>query len=382
MRFEITARSGAARSGNITTDHSIIPTPVFMPVGTRGAVKAVSHDELKSFGAQLILANTYHLYLRPGHELIARQGGLHQFTGWERSILTDSGGYQVFSLQGLNKIDDGGVSFQSHIDGSRHVFTPELVIDIQRSMGADFIMPLDVCSPYPTDETKSLEDVKRTVAWARRSFEHFRKDADSGERQALFGIVQGSIYVDQRVSCLELLLKMNPPGFSIGGLSVGEPKEDRRRVLESILPSFPDDKPRYLMGVGTPQDILEAVELGIDMFDCVMPTRNARNGTLFTRFGKMIIKAARYAEDSKPIDPECPCSACSGYSRAYIRHLLSVGEILGLRLASLHNLHFYLNMMDKIGDAIQEDRYSEFKAGFMADLGRGVEELERADPSR
>jgi queuine tRNA-ribosyltransferase len=346
-----------------------------MPIGTRGAVKALTHEELKSFGAQLILGNTYHLYLRPGHEIIARLGGLHKFTGWDRSILTDSGGYQVFSLKALNKIDDGAVSFQSHIDGSRHRFTPENVIDIQMAMGADFIMPLDVCSPYPTDEKKSLEDMKRTILWAKESFDRFREKGGPEKRQTLFAIVQGSIYEGQRISCLESLLNLDPPGLSIGGLSVGEPKEDRSRILEATVPNFPEDKPRYLMGVGTPEDILEAVELGIDMFDCVMPTRNARNGTLFTRYGKMTIKAASYAEDDNPVDPECPCPACRSYSRAYIRHLLSVGEITGLRLASLHNIYFYLNLMERIRKAIEVETFAEFKARFMADLGRGAEEL-------
>ena len=375
MIFNIAAKSGQARAGTITTGYSIIPTPVFMPVGTRGAVKAVSHEELKSFEVQLILSNTYHLYLRPGHETIAKLGGLRKFIGWDRSVLTDSGGYQVFSLQALNNIDDRGVSFQSHIDGSRHRFTPENVVDIQMSLGADFIMPLDVCSPYPTDEKKSLEDMKRTILWAEESFQRFRQQSGPERGQALFAIVQGSIYEDQRHSCLESLLKLDPPGLAIGGLSVGEPKEDRQRILESILPHFPKDMPRYLMGVGTPEDILEAVELGIDMFDCVMPTRNARNGTLFTRFGKMIIKAARYADDPNPVDPECPCPACRGYSKAYIRHLLSVGEILGLRLATLHNLYFYLNLMELIRQAIDNGRFVEFKAEFIADLARGVEEM-------
>jgi queuine tRNA-ribosyltransferase len=344
-----------------------------MPVGTRGTVKTISREELEALGANLILGNTYHLYLRPGHEIIGRLGGLHNFTGWRGSYLTDSGGYQVFSLKTLNKVDDGGVSFQSHIDGSRHRFTPSSVIDIQVALGADFIMPLDVCTPYPVDEVTSFGDMQRTVAWAGESFEHLRGKPDND--QALFAIVQGSIYVDQRLSCLEQMLRLSPPGLSIGGLSVGEPKEDCTRVLTEILPHFPQNLPHYLMGVGTPEDIVEAVELGIDMFDCVMPTRNARNGTLFTRYGKMIIKSARYIEDSKPVDPECGCPACRGYTRAYIRHLLSVGEILGLRLASLHNLHFYLDLMCQIRDAIEENKYSEFKTRFLSDIGKGVEEL-------
>jgi queuine tRNA-ribosyltransferase len=375
LKFEISSRADAARSGVITTKHSNIPTPVFMPVGTRGTVKAVSNEDLESFGAQLILGNTYHLYLRPGHEIIGRLGGLHEFTGWDRSFLTDSGGYQVFSLKTLNEIDDGGVSFQSHIDGSKHRFTPVGVIDIQLRLGADFVMPLDVCTPYPADEKTAFTDVKRTIAWAGQSFRRFRENRVSEDDQSLFAIIQGSIYSDQRLLCLESLLKLDPPGISVGGLSVGEPKEDRRKVLETIIPHLPENLPRYLMGVGTPEDIVEAVEFGFDMFDCVMPTRNARNGTLFTRFGKMTIKSARYIEDQNPVDPECPCPACKRYSRAYIRHLLSVGEILGLQLASLHNLYFYLNLMERIRSAIEHNQYDEFKTSFMADIGRGVEEL-------
>ncbi len=346
-----------------------------MPVGTRGTVKAVSNEDLESFGAQLILGNTYHLYLRPGHEIIGRLGGLHEFTGWNRSILTDSGGYQVFSLKTLNEIDDGGVSFQSHIDGSKHRFTPAGVIDIQLKLGADFIMPLDVCTPYPADEKTAFSDMKRTIAWAGQSFRHFRENCGSEDAQSLFAINQGSIYTDQRLLCLESLLKLDPPGISIGGLAVGEPKEECRKVLEAIMPHLPENLPRYLMGVGTPEDIVEAVEFGFDMFDCVMPTRNARNGTLFTRFGKMTIKSARYIEDQNPVDPECPCPACKRYSRAYIRHLLSVGEITGLRLASLHNLYFYLDLMERIRSAIDNNQFNEFKTSFMADSRRGVGEL-------
>jgi queuine tRNA-ribosyltransferase len=375
LRFEQSAKSGGARAGTITTQHSIIPTPVFMPVGTRGTVKAVSNEELESFGAELILANTYHLYLRPGHEVIGRLGGLHRFTGWKRSLLTDSGGYQVFSLKTLNDIDDRGVSFQSHLDGSRHLFTPAGVIDIQMALGADMIMPLDVCTAYPADEKTAATDMNRTVDWAGESFRHFNEKGGHENGQTLFAIVQGSVYSNLRLACLESLLKLDPPGLSVGGLSVGEPKEERRRVMEDLMPHLPESLPRYLMGVGTPEDIVEAVEVGFDMFDCVMPTRNARNGTLFTRFGKMIIKSARYMEDENPVDPECPCPACRGYSRAYIRHLLSVGEILGLRLASLHNLYFYLNLMKQIREAIEQDRFGDFRASFLADMGRGVEEV-------
>ena len=375
MKFEIGAGSGRARAGLLTTSHSTIQTPVFMPVGTRGTVKTISSEELESFGAEIILGNTYHLYLRPGHEIIARLGGLHRFTNWKKSILTDSGGYQVFSLATLNSIDDEGVSFQSHIDGSRHHFTPSMVIDIQAALGADIVMPLDVCSPYPVDEKTSFSDMERTIMWASEAFQRLHEISGGNPRQALFAIVQGSIYVGQRLSCLERMLALDPPGLSIGGLSVGEPKEDRMNVLEETLQHFPDNLPRYLMGVGTPEDIVETVELGIDMFDCVMPTRNARNGTLFTRFGKMIIKSARFIEDPGPIDPECGCPACRGYSRAYIRYLLSVNEILGLRLASMHNVYFYLQLMRQIREAIETGTYAQFKAKFLADIGIGADEL-------
>jgi len=376
LNFEIVAESGRARAGILTTSHSTIQTPVFMPVGTRGTVKTLSNEELESFGAEIILGNTYHLYLRPGHEIIRNLGGLHKFSGWNRSLLTDSGGYQVFSLATLNNIDDEGVSFQSHVDGSRHRFTPSAVIDIQAALGSDIIMPLDVCSPYPVDEKTSFSDMNRTVKWVKESFNRLAEVNNGAPDQALFAIVQGSIYVDQRLLCLEQMLALDPPGLSIGGLSVGEPKNDRMNVLTNILPHFPRNLPRYLMGVGTPEDIVESVELGIDMFDCVMPTRNARNGTLFTRFGKMIIKSARYIEDPKPIDSECACPACRGYSRAYIRYLLSVNEILGLRLASMHNIYFYLNLMRHIRQAIVQDKYAAFKSRFLADMGKGVEELE------
>ena len=365
MEYNLLNVSGSARRGRIKTAHSIIETPVFMPVGTRGSVKALSNEELESFGAKIILGNTYHLFLRPGHELIKRLGGLHKFSNWSGSILTDSGGYQVFSLKALNKIDDDGVSFQSHIDGARHRFTPENVIDIEMALGADIIMPLDVCSPFPVDEKTSKADMERTVRWFDRAHKHFEQNGGPENGQNLFCILQGSIFENQRAECLEKMTKFDPPGMAIGGLSVGEPKEDRQRILETLLPQMPEDKPHYLMGVGTPEDILEAVELGVDMFDCVMPTRNARNGTIFTRFGKMTIKAARYSEDQKPIDDECKCPACQRYSRAYIRHLLSVGEILGLRLTSLHNIYFYLDLMKQIRQAIEMDRYSVFKAEFL-----------------
>ena len=375
MKFVIEGRSGRARAGALIIGANKIPTPVFMPVGTRGTVKTVSHEELESLGVRLILGNTYHLYLRPGHETIAKLGGLNRFTGWRGSYLTDSGGYQVFSLKTLNNIDDDGVSFQSHIDGSRHRFTAAGVIEIQIALGADIIMPLDVCSPYPVDEKTSNADLLRTIRWAEDSFEHMKRLQMTSESQTLFAIVQGSIYMDQRLHCLERLLGLNPPGLSIGGLSVGEPIDDRRRVLENLIPHLPEHLPRYLMGVGTPEDLIEAVGYGFDMFDCVMPTRNARNGTLFTRFGKMIIKSARYAEDPRPVDSQCICPACRNYSRAYIRHLISVGEILGLRMATLHNLHFYHDMMRQIRTAISESKFESFSHLFLKNLSLGVEQL-------
>ena len=381
MKFDLLSTSESPtispgpRLGHLQTTRSTIATPVFMPVGTRATVKTLSNEDLESFGTKIILGNTYHLYLRPGHEIIGRLGGLHRFSGWKESFLTDSGGYQIFSLKTLNKIDDDGVSFQSHIDGSRHRFTPEFVIDIQIALGADIIMPLDVCSPYPTDEKTSLIDMQRTLKWVTASFDHFRKNEKSEYKQSLFAIVQGSIYSSQRLECLEQMLHLNPPGISIGGLAVGEPKEDRQRILEDLMPHIPDNLPRYMMGVGTPEDILDMVEMGIDMFDCVMPTRNARNGTLFTRYGKMIIKSARYIEDSRPVDESCGCPACQRYSRAYIRHLLAVNEILGLRLATLHNIYFYLKLMEQIRAAFEDNKFVQFKKQFLEYFSVGVDNL-------
>jgi len=306
---------------------------VFIPVGTLGTVKTQSPDDLENLGAEIILGNTYHLYLRPGADLVARAGGLHEFSGWHKPLLTDSGGYQVFSLKALNKITDDGVEFQSHLDGSRHTFTPENVIEIQRKLGADIIMPLDVCTEYPAEYRKAEKDANRTLAWLKRAKEKWQENNSS---QALYGIVQGSIYEDLRERCLEDVVGVDFPGLAIGGLSVGEPREDLIRILDHLAPLLPEQKPRHLLGVGAPEDILDAVYYGMDSFDCVMPTRNARNGTIFTRKGKMTVKAATYAEDFRPIDPECGCPACLKYSRAYIRHMLSVGEILGLRLTTAH----------------------------------------------
>ncbi|NLI16162.1 MAG: tRNA guanosine(34) transglycosylase Tgt [candidate division Zixibacteria bacterium] len=370
--FSIKSRCGYARTGTITTVHGQLETPVFMPVGTQGTVKTQSPQDLEALGVSIILGNTYHLYLRPGADLVAEAGGLHKFTGWTKPILTDSGGYQVFSLKALNRITDFGVEFQSHIDGSRHIFTPENVIEIERKLGADILMPLDVCSPYPIEFAAATVDIERTTAWAKRAKEKWRQKPGY---QTLFGIVQGSIFEALRMKSLESILAIDFPGLAIGGLSVGEPKEDLLRILEFQAPLLPESKPRHLLGVGTPEDILDGVYYGMDMFDCVMPTRNARNGTLFTRRGKMTIKSASYANDFRPIDPQCGCPACRGFTRAYIRHLLSVGEILGLRLTTYHNLYFYISMMAEIRQAIDEDRYENYRKDKIAQFGMGLESL-------
>lgn len=328
-----------------------------MPVGTIGSVKTMSPQELKEdTQAQIILGNTYHLYLRPGHELIKKFGGLHKFIGWDRPILTDSGGFQVMSLAGLRKITKEGVRFQSHLDGSYHMFTPERVMEIQNALGADIIMSFDECPPYPATKDYVAKSLVTTLEWAKRG-----KDAHKNrDKQALFGIVQGGIHEDLREESAKKLIEMDFPGYSIGGLAVGEEKEDMLNITNFLNPILPFDKPRYLMGVGTPSDILRNIANGIDMFDCVMPTRNARKGTIFTRNGKLIIKAGRYKEDPRPIDAECKCYACQNFSRAYIRHLFNAGEILGMRLATIHSLHFYLELSGMARQAIIEDRYQAF----------------------
>lgn len=329
-----------------------------MPVGTVGSVKAMSPDELKDINAQIILGNTYHLYIRPGHEIIAKAGGLHKFVNWDRPMLTDSGGFQVMSLTGLRKITPDGVRFQSHIDGSYHLFTPEKVIEIETALGADIIMAFDECPPFPATKEYIEKSLKMTLKWAQRC-----KNAHTNyEKQALFGIVQGGIYEDLREESAKRLMEMDFPGYSIGGLAVGEPKEDMDRITSLLNGILPENKPRYLMGVGTPGDIIRNIANGVDMMDCVMPTRNARKGSIFTRNGKMIIKAGRYKEDFTPIDPECTCYACRNFSRAYIRHLITMKEILGMRLATIHSLHFYLELVSMIRKAILEDRFESFSA--------------------
>ncbi len=356
FKFELIAKSGKARAGKVSTNHGEILTPVFMPVGTLGTVKAMSPSELKDIGAQIILGNTYHLYLRPGHELVRKAGGLHKFVSWDRPMLTDSGGFQVMSLSALRKITKDGVKFRSHIDGSLHYFTPESVMEIQTALGADIIMSFDECPPYPATREYVEKSLYTTLDWAERGLKAF----NNHDNQALFGIVQGGIYEDLRQKSALALMDLDFPGYSIGGLAVGEEKKDMFRITEFLNDILPSEKPRYLMGVGTPSDLLNNVARGVDMFDCVMPTRNARKGSIFTRNGKMIIKAARYKEDFSPIDPECTCYACQNFSRAYIRHLISMNEILGMRLATIHSLYFYQELMAMIREAILEDRFDDF----------------------
>jgi queuine tRNA-ribosyltransferase len=357
--FEVTALdvSTAARLGYLRTRHGEIPTPVFMPVGTAGTVKALPHEWLETLDARIILANTYHLYLRPGHERIGQLGGLHRFMSWRRAVLTDSGGYQVFSHRDLRKISEEGVSFQSHLDGSSHFLTPEKVIDIQRVLGSDIAMVLDDCTPYPCSRPDAEKSMELSMRWAGRCVSRWGAENDGSS--ALFGIVQGSVYPELRARSVEALLALRPDGFAVGGLSVGEPKSAMGEVLEFTLPLLPRDRPRYLMGVGTPRDIMRGVALGADMFDCVLPTRNARNGCLFTSEGRILIKNAAYADDERPPDPACSCLTCRRYTRAYLRHLYLSGEHLSAILNTMHNVSFYLDMMWKIRESIASNSYGK-----------------------
>lgn len=343
-----------ARLGILETPHGIIETPVFMPVGTQATVKSMTPEELKEIGATIILSNTYHLYLRPGHKIIEKAGGLHKFMNWDRAILTDSGGFQVFSLNSLRKITEDGVEFRSHIDGSRHFFTPEKVIEIQNALGSDIMMSFDECAPYPADYDYVKKSMELTIKWAERG----KRAHKNTEKQALFGIVQGGTYEDLRKECAQRLVDMDFPGYSIGGLSVGEPKNVMYDIVDLTTEYLPEDKPRYLMGVGSPDDLIEGVIRGVDMFDCVLPTRIARNGTVFTSKGKLIVRDAPYAEDFSPLDEECDCYTCRNYSRAYIRHLFKANEILAARLATIHNLYFLIKLMERIREAIRQDRLS------------------------
>jgi queuine tRNA-ribosyltransferase len=348
------------RRARIDLPHRSVETPVFMPVGTAGAVKAVPQDTLEALGAEIILGNTYHLYLRPGHEAIRRMGGLHKFISWPRAMLTDSGGFQVFSLSSLRKVTDEGVRFRSHLDGSAHAFTPEHSMDVQIALGADIAMAFDECTEYPADRARAEESLRLTMAWAKRSLAHFRAHSDeapwgaelAGRRQSLFGIVQGGMYADLRRQCAEELVAMDFDGYAIGGLSVGEPRELTLEVIAEVLPLLPRDKPRYVMGVGYPDEIEQYAKMGVDMMDCVLPTRAARHGLLFTSEGRMNIKNKKYAEDGNPPDPNCACPVCRRYSRAYLRHLAQAGEGLSGTLNSIHNLAYYLGIMQRVRDSL------------------------------
>jgi queuine tRNA-ribosyltransferase len=348
-----------ARSGKVITSRGEIRTPVFMPVGTQGSVKALTPEDLLSLGVEIILANTYHLYLRPGHERIARLGGLHDFMHWQKPILTDSGGYQVYSLGALRKITLEGVSFRSHLDGSSHFLTPELAIQIQEALGSDIVMCLDECTPYPVTYDYARYSHELTRDWAVRC-----KQARKKKDQALFGILQGGTFKDLRKESAETIVNIGFEGYALGGLSVGEGKASRQEIMAYTLPLLPKEKPRYLMGLGTPEDLIEGVNLGADMFDCVLPTRNARNGMLFTRKGPVIIKKVEYAEDPQPVDPECRCYTCQNYSRAYLRHLYVSRELLSYRLNTLHNIHYFMELMQTVREAIAQDRFLEFKKEF------------------
>ncbi|MBP7604366.1 MAG: tRNA guanosine(34) transglycosylase Tgt [Spirochaetes bacterium] len=345
-----------ARRGEIVTSRGVVRTPVFMPVATRAAIRALGLRDFAEIGFDIILSNTYHLYLRPGIEVLEKAGGLHRFMNFERPILTDSGGFQVFSLSSLRKLHDHGVEFRSHIDGSRHLFTPRTVLDIQRVIGSDIMMVLDHCAEYPVSEKAAREAVERTVDWAVDSYAYWRDRFDT-RRQALFAIVQGSVFGNLRVECAERLCEMDFPGFAIGGLSVGEPKELYREMTAVTLSRLPGEKPRYMMGVGSPLEILDAIEYGVDMFDCVMPTRIARNGTLYTSSGRINIKASRYESDFEPLDARCSCYVCTNFSRAYLRHLFRAGEIAAFIYNTHHNLYFMKNFMDEIGASIGTGDY-------------------------
>lgn len=365
MKFEITARDNrcSARSGKITTDHGTIDTPIFMPVGTAGTVKGVHQRELEEdIKAQIILGNTYHLYLRPGTDIIEKAGGLHRFINWNKPILTDSGGYQVFSLADNRKLKEEGAHFQSHIDGSRHIFTPENIVDIQRKIGADIIMAFDECTPYPCDYKYARQSMELTHRWLDRGIKYFMEKAPLyGYQQSFFPIVQGSVYKDLRVKSAETIASYDMPGNAIGGLSVGEPEEEMYAMLAEVTPILPENKPRYLMGVGTPVNILESIAMGIDMFDCVMPTRNGRNGMLFTSEGIINIKNQKWEDDLSPIDPNGTSFVDNHYSKAYLRHLIVSKEILGAQIASIHNLSFYLSLVEQARNKIAEGTFLKWK---------------------
>lgn len=372
MQFQLVSQDGGARLGRLTLAHGGIDTPAFMPVGTYGAVKGVAPDDLTALGAQIILSNTFHLWLRPGLEVIGRHGGLHRFMGWEGPILTDSGGFQVFSLGELRKITEEGVSFRSPVNGDRCFLSPEESMRIQRVLDSDVVMVFDECTPYPVTHAQAAESMRLSLRWARRS-----RTAHTGNPNALFGIVQGGMYEDLRVESLQGLLEIGFDGYAIGGLSVGEPKADMRRILAFTAPRLPRDRPRYLMGVGTPLDLVDAVDQGIDMFDCVLPTRNARNGWVYTSSGTLKLRNAKYRMDERPLDEQCTCPACRRYTRAYLHHLQRVNEMLGARLNTLHNLHYYQRLMADMRAAIAAGDWRAFADAFKA---HAVEDDVQADP--
>lgn len=357
-----------ARAGVLSTPHGQIETPVFMPVGTQATVKTISNRELIEAGAQIILSNTYHLFLRPGEKLIGEAGGLHRFMSWSGPILTDSGGFQVFSLSDFRKVTQDGVEFKSHIDGMKHFLTPESVVRIQQTLGSDILMPLDECLPYPSERKEVERSMILTLDWASRSRVEWQKTGgmnDYGIPSRLFGIIQGGMYPDLRVRAAQEMTALDFPGYSIGGLSVGEPNPLMYEVLDATLPHLPADKPRYLMGVGMPMDLFEAVSQGVDMFDCVVPTRNGRNATVFTRRGRLLLRGASHMRDFRPIEEDCPCYACRTYTRAYIRHLFNTEEYLAGRLASLHNLTFFIQLLKSMRQAIMNDRFTAFRSEFV-----------------
>jgi queuine tRNA-ribosyltransferase len=380
MRFDLLSRDGAARRGRLTFRRGVIETPAFMPVGTYGSVKAMTPEELEQLGAEIVLGNTFHLLLRPGIEVIRAHGGLHEFMHWRKPILTDSGGFQVWSLQSLRKISEAGVSFRSPRNGDLVELTPERSIEMQHALDADISMVFDECTPYPADRAAARQSMELSLRWARRSRAAFDAlKADSDGDAALFGIVQGGVHHDLRSESLAQLVGIGFPGYAVGGLAVGEPEHERLAVLEALAPQMPADRPRYLMGVGTPLDLVKAVARGIDMFDCVIPTRHARNGQLFTSAGPLNIRNARFQADTAPLDPECGCYTCTHYSRSYLRHLQQCNEILGARLATIHNLHFYLDLMGRIRRAIERGELAAFAASYQRGPG-GDTGSSAADP--
>ena len=370
LHFELLATDGAARRGRMTLNHGVVETPIFMPVGTYGSVKAIGPDELRQNDAQIILGNTFHLWLRPGLDVIQAHGGLHRFMGWQQPILTDSGGFQVWSLGALRKISEQGVKFSSPVNGDKLFMGPEESMQIQKVLNSDIAMIFDECTPYPATETQAAESMRLSLRWARRSKDEFERLQNPN---ALFAIVQGGMYEALRDESLAGLQEIGFHGYAVGGLSVGEPKEDMRRILNHIAPRLPVAQPRYLMGVGTPEDLVASVKAGMDMFDCVMPTRNARNGHLFTRFGDLRLRNAKYKNDLRPIDETCACYTCRHFTRAYLHHLDRANEILGARLNTIHNLHYYLNLMGEMRAAIEQQGFHDFEQQFHQDRSRGVD---------